>query len=55
MEENNKIIQNIKTSMQIENCILSDKDINLMNSFLNNEISESQAVEKIKSEFLSME
>ena len=55
MEENNNIIKNIKASMQFENCILSDNDIDLMNSYLNNEISEAQGVEKIKNEFLSLE
>ena len=55
MSENEKIIANIKKSMEIEGCNLESSDILLMNSFLNNEISEEQAVEQIKNEFLSME
>lgn len=52
MEENSRIIENIKYTMKIESCNLEQEDITLMNSFLNNEITETQAIEKIKSEFL---
>lgn len=55
MEENDKILQNIKASMQIENLTLTNTDIELMNSFLSNRISEKEAIQKIKSEFLSLE
>ena len=55
MEENNKILKNIRASMKIENLPLTDSDILLMNSFLNNEISENKVIEKIKSEFLYLE
>ncbi len=55
MNENEKIIANIKKSMEFEGYNLESSDIILMNSFLNNEISEKQGIEKIKNEFLSLE
>ncbi len=48
MNENDKIIANIKTSMQIEGCILNRDDEKLINSFLNDEITLSQGIDIIK-------
>lgn len=53
MDENEKIIQDIQKSMQVEGCNITKEDVNLMNSFLENEISEKDGIEKIKNEFLS--
>lgn len=55
VKDNQKIIENIKWTLQIEGCNLQENDINLMNSFLNNEITEMQGIEKIKRDFLSLE
>lgn len=52
--KNEKIIKNVKASMQFEDCILQENDINLLNSFLNNEITEAQGIDIIKNEYLSM-
>lgn len=51
---NEKIIKNIASSMAIEGMHLEQNDINLINSFLNNEITEQEGIEKIKSEFMNM-
>lgn len=49
MEE--KIIEEIKTTMAVEGNILQDSDISLISSFLKNEITEKQGIEMIKNEF----
>lgn len=53
MEENEKIIQNIQKSMEVEGCNITEADVSLMSSFLRNEITEKEGIEKIKSEFLN--
>lgn len=42
------MIDNVKGTMAIENQFLNNEDINLMKSFLNNEISMDQAIDMIK-------
>ncbi len=49
MEE--KIIREIKATMAIEGDILQNSDVDLINSFLKNEITEKQGIEIIKNEF----
>lgn len=49
MEE--KIIKEIKATMAIEGNILQSSDVELINSFLRNEITEKQGIEIIKNEF----
>lgn len=53
MNKNDKIIRNIQKSMQVEGLNITEEDVNLMTSFLENEISEKDGIEKIKNEFLS--
>ena len=36
MNKNEIIINNIKTSMEMENQFLTDKDVNILNDFANN-------------------
>lgn len=43
-----KIINNIKTSMEMENQNLSSNDIALLNDFADNKISMEDAMESIK-------
>ncbi len=53
MEENNKIIENIKATMAMEKLFLNNDDVELLQDYLNNNILEADAVEKIKSQFLN--
>ena len=48
---NEKIIKNIKANMAMEGMFLEKDDIDLINSFLNNDITEHQGIEIIKDEF----
>lgn len=50
-EEKDQIINNIKTSMQIENQFLSNSDITLLNDFADNKISYEDALNSIKLRF----
>lgn len=49
--ENEKVIKNIQATLQVENMFLEKEDIELINSFLNNEITEKDGINKIKAEF----
>lgn len=51
MKENERIIQNVIRTMEVEGCNITEEDFNLMSSFLNNELTEKECIEKIKSEF----
>lgn len=53
INENDKIIENLKATMAMENCFLDDCDIELLYSYLNNDILENEAVSKIKSQFIN--
>lgn len=52
--KNDDIIQDIKTTMAVEGMFLDRSDIDLIDKFLNNEITEKEGIEKIKSEFSSL-
>lgn len=51
--ENTKInmINNIKTSMEMENQTLTQNDISLLNDFADNKISMEDAMQRVKSMF----
>ena len=51
LNENEKIINNIKASMSFEGMNLDKSDIDLINSFLDNKITEQEGIEIIKNEF----
>lgn len=46
-EDKIKVINNIKTSMEMENQTLTDGDIELLNSFADNKISMEDAMNSI--------
>lgn len=54
LNENEKIINNIKASMSFEGMNLDKSDIDLINSFLGNKITEQEGIEMIKNEFKNM-
>ena len=47
-KENEKIINNIKVSMEMENQFLTDRDINVLNDFANNKITMADAISTFK-------
>lgn len=49
-----RIINNIKTSMEIENQNLTSNDISLLNDFADNKISMEDAMQSIKSKFYNI-
>lgn len=51
MTDNQKTLENIKTLMAVEGYMLNNKDISMLNSYLNDEISEAQAIKNIKDEY----
>ncbi len=53
MNKNEIIINNIKTSMEMENQFLTDKDVNILNDFANNKISMEDAISNFKSDAIS--
>lgn len=54
LNESEKIINNIKASMSFEGMNLDKSDIDLINSFLDNKITEQEGIEIIKNEFKNM-
>lgn len=54
LNENEKIINNIKASMSFEGMNIDKSDIDLINSFLDNKITEQEGIEIIKNEFKNM-
>ena len=48
INNNELIINNIKTSMEMENQFLTEKDINVLNDFANNKITMADAISNIK-------
>ena len=54
LNENEKIINNIKASMSFEGMNWDKSDIDLINSFLDNKITEQEGIEIIKNEFKNM-
>lgn len=53
-EDKIRIINNIKTSMEIENQNLTANDISLLNDFADNKISMEDAMQSIKSKFYNI-
>ena len=53
MNKNEIIINNIKTSMAMENQFLSDRDINILNDFANKKISMDEAISTFKNDAIS--
>lgn len=49
-----KMINNIKTSMEMENQNLTANDISLINDFADNKISMEDAIHSIKSQFYNI-
>ena len=54
MDKNEKIINNIKATMGMEGMFLEENDIEIINGYLNKEITEAQGIELIKNEFKDM-
>ena len=54
MDENKKIINNNKATMGMEGMFLEENDIDIINDYLNNKITEAQGIELIKNEFKDM-
>ncbi|MDD3303643.1 MAG: hypothetical protein PHP54_01860 [Clostridia bacterium] len=52
MDENEKIKENIRSTMAIEGCFMKDNDFKIINQYLNHEICMKDGVDKIKKEFL---
>ena len=48
------VINNIKTSMEMENQNLTTNDISLMNDFADNKISIDDAIKTIKAQFYAI-
>lgn len=53
-EVKTKIINNIKTSMEMESQQLTANDISLLNDFADNKISMEDAMQSIKSQFYNI-
>ena len=53
MNKNELIINNIKTSMEMENQILSAKDISVLNDFADNKITMEDAISNFKQDAIS--
>ncbi len=51
--KNEIIINNIKTTMEMENQFLTDKDVNVLNDFANNKITMEEAITNIKTDTIS--
>ena len=54
INENEKVVKNIQASLAIEGMFLEKDDIDLINSFLDNKITEQEGIEIIKNEFKNM-
>lgn len=53
MLTNDKIVENIKTTMAVEGLFLQDKDVSLINQFLDNQITEQEGIDIIKRDIIS--
>ena len=53
LDENSKIINNIKATMAVEGNFLKLQDEALINQYLNNEISEEEGIDIIKKDIMS--
>lgn len=48
-----KLVANIKATMAMEGLELKDKDVSLINQFLDNKITEQQGIDIIKKDIVS--
>ncbi len=48
-----KLIENIKATMAMEGFELQDKDVSLINQFLDNKITEQEGIDIIKKDIIS--
>ena len=53
MLTNDKIVENIKTTMAVEGLFLQDRDVYLINQFLDNQITEQEGIDIIKKDIIS--
>ncbi|MBO5476544.1 MAG: antitoxin VbhA family protein [Clostridia bacterium] len=53
MITNDKIVENIKATMAAEGLFLQEKDVSLINQYLNNEITVEQGIDIIKKDVMS--
>ncbi len=53
MNKNELIINNIKTSMEMENQFLTDRDINVLNNFADDKITLQDAISTFKTDAIS--
>ncbi len=53
MLTNDKIVENIKSTMAVEGLFLRDRDVSLINQFLNNEITVEEGIDIIKKDMMS--
>lgn len=53
MLTNDKIVENIKTTMAVEGLFLQDSDVYLINQFLDNQITEQEGIDIIKKDIIS--
>ena len=51
MDENEKLINNIKATMGFEGFILEESDIDIIKSYLKSDITKEQGIDIIKNEF----
>lgn len=51
--KNEIIINNIKTTMEMENQFLTDRDVNVLNDFASNKITMEDAITDIKADTIS--
>ncbi len=48
-----KLVENIKATMAMEGLKIQEKDISLINQFLDNKITEAQGIDIIKKDIIS--
>ena len=53
MLTNDKIVENIKTTMAVEGLFLQDRDVSLISQFLDNQITEQEGIGIIKKDIIS--
>ena len=53
MLTNDKIVENIKTTMAVEGLFLQDRDVSLINQFVDNQITEQEGIDIIKKDIIS--
>ncbi len=53
MSQEERLVEDIKTTMAVEGLFLEQQDVNLIRQFLNNEITEAEGINIIKNDILS--